>query len=75
MSVIGCNSRGEVLKILNFKPADWLFPGSKKGSHITERTVQKIFKVAAQKAGIIKEVSVHNLRNFFPRTCWSEGLT
>lgn len=51
MSVIGWNSRCEVLKILNSKPADWLFPGNEKGSHVTERTVQKILKLQPKKPG------------------------
>jgi len=43
----------------------WLFPGQKVDSHITTRTVQKIFDDAVKKAGIKKEVSVHSLRHSF----------
>jgi len=44
---------------------DWLFSGQKVDSHITTRTVQKIFDDAVKKAGIRKEVSVHSLRHSF----------
>ena len=47
------------------EPEDWLFPGGKKGSFITERSVQKIFKAACDKAKIRKDVSVHTLRHSF----------
>jgi integrase/recombinase XerD len=44
---------------------DWLFPGEIQGSHLTERSVQMIFKAACQRAGIEKDVSVHVLRHSF----------
>lgn len=43
----------------------WLFPGGKKGSHLTERSVQRVFKRACRKAGIKKEVGIHSLRHSF----------
>ena len=46
-------------------PKNWLFLGQKADSHITTRTVQKIFDDAVKKAGIRKEVSVHSLRHSF----------
>ncbi len=48
-----------------YRPVKWLFPGAKPGSHITERTVQKVFKSAKENAGITKDVSVHSLRHSF----------
>ncbi|MBN4063022.1 tyrosine-type recombinase/integrase [Alkaliphilus sp. AH-315-G20] len=48
-----------------YRPNKWLFEGAKKQEHITERTVQKVFKNACAKAGIRKEVSVHSLRHSF----------
>lgn len=48
-----------------YKPEDWIFPGKKEKSYITERTVQKIFQNACCKAGIAKNVSVHSLRHSF----------
>lgn len=44
---------------------DWLFPGELEGSHISERSVQNIFKSACIKAKIKKDVSVHSLRHSF----------
>ena len=43
----------------------WLFPGSKEGSHITARTVEKILENACKKAGIVKHITVHTLRHSF----------
>ncbi|QUH27296.1 tyrosine-type recombinase/integrase [Serpentinicella alkaliphila] len=47
------------------KPTDWLFPGSKEDNHLTERSVQKIFNIACEKAKISKSVTVHTLRHSF----------
>lgn len=48
-----------------YKPKDWLFPGEADGSHLSERTAEKIFEKAHQKAGIQKPVSIHSLRHSF----------
>jgi site-specific recombinase XerD len=48
-----------------YQPEKWLFPGQKSSSHITTRTVQRIFEGAIEKAGIKKDVSVHSLRHSF----------
>ncbi|EYE87169.1 hypothetical protein Q428_14865, partial [Fervidicella metallireducens AeB] len=48
-----------------YKPETWLFTGGKDASHITERTVQRIFEDACIKAGINRKVSVHALRHSF----------
>jgi site-specific recombinase XerD len=47
------------------KPEDWLFPGGKAGSFLTERAVQKVFHKACLKANISKNVTVHSLRHSF----------
>ncbi|AET67812.1 site-specific recombinase XerD [Desulfosporosinus orientis DSM 765] len=44
---------------------DWMFPGENPNNHITERTVQRVFENARDKAGIRKNVSVHSLRHSF----------
>lgn len=44
---------------------DWLFPGEIEGTHLTERSVQKVFETACKRAGIKKDVSVHSLRHSF----------
>jgi integrase/recombinase XerD len=48
-----------------YKIKEWLFQGQDDNSHISERTVQKIFKEACKSAGIKKDVSVHSLRHSF----------
>jgi len=44
---------------------DWLFPGDIVGDHLSERSAQRIFEVARERAGIKKEVSIHVLRHSF----------
>jgi integrase/recombinase XerD len=47
-------------------PSDsWLFPGPNPARHYTTRSVQKIVRRAAERAGILKRVSVHTLRHSF----------
>lgn len=59
----------EVLKeyAVHHKLENWLFAGSGEppNSHLSERSVQKIFKAALLKAGIKKKISVHSLRHSF----------
>lgn len=51
--------------ISSYHIVDWVFPGENPINHITERTVQRIFENARDKAEIRKEVSIHSLRHFF----------
>ena len=48
-----------------YKPDNWLFPGAESDDFLTERTVQKVFENARDKAGIKKNVTVHSLRHSF----------
>lgn len=57
-----------------YKPESWLFPGPKEGSHITTRTVQRIFEDAVKKADIDKDVSVHSLRHSFATHLLESGV-
>lgn len=43
------------------KPEHWLFPGQSPRSHLTERSVQKVFEQAVIDSGIKKQVSVQRL--------------
>ncbi|TFE19794.1 tyrosine-type recombinase/integrase [Cohnella luojiensis] len=52
----------------------WLFPGQALGSHLTERTVQKVFENAVGKAQIQKDVSVHSLRHSFATHLLEGGI-
>ena len=56
------------------KPAVWLFQGEEAGRHITERTAQRIFENAKEKAGIQKKVSVHSLRHSFATHLLEGGI-
>lgn len=47
-----------------YKPKEWLFEGQFQEQYST-RSIQKIFFVAKNKAGIKKEVSLHSLRHSF----------
>ena len=46
-------------------PRDWLFPGTKTGSHVCGHTLQDALKKARKKAGIKKHFSPHSLRHSF----------
>lgn len=46
-------------------PQKWLFPGQTSGSHLTERSVQKVFEQAVQRSSLSRKVSVHVLRHSF----------
>jgi site-specific recombinase XerD len=43
----------------------WLFPGTRAGNHYTTRSVQKIVRAAALRAGLAKTVTPHTLRHSF----------
>ncbi|MCK8489976.1 site-specific integrase [Paenibacillus sp. MBLB2552] len=43
----------------------WLFPGQHPGSHLHERSLQKVFKEALLTSGITKQVGIHVLRHSF----------
>jgi len=47
------------------RPTDWLFPGTKAGTHLQPATVQQICREAAQLAGFTKRVTPHVLRHSF----------
>ena len=55
-------------------PEKWLFPGKKGNTHLTVRSVEKIFEAAVKRAGIAKEVSVHSLRHSFATHLLESGV-
>jgi len=61
------NATLEILRqyVKVYKPKYWLFEGQKGESHITVRTIQRVFERAALKAGVRKKVTVHTLRHSF----------
>lgn len=56
-----------------FKPVGWLFPGANPASPVSIRTLQSIFKDAANRAGISKNVSIHTLRSCFATHMLNNG--
>lgn len=48
-----------------YHPKEWLFYGSSIDKPISTRTIQKLFKIAKDKAGIKKDATVHTLRHSF----------
>jgi len=58
------------LKILRvyfqrYRPLTWLFEGQRRGEPLHTRTVQKVIRRAAAKAGINKTATAHTLRHSF----------
>jgi site-specific recombinase XerD len=48
-----------------YKPREYLFEGAEGRRHLSERSVQVIFRDASAKAGIRKDVTVHTLGHSF----------
>jgi site-specific recombinase XerD len=48
-----------------YRPHHWLFSGEDSDNCISTRTVQCVFQKAKEKAGIMKQASVHSLRHSF----------
>lgn len=57
-----------------FHPGKWLFPGKREGGYLSEESAQKIFKAAAERAGIKKRVSIHTLRHSFATHLLESGV-
>ena len=56
-----------------YHPMDWLFPGPDPSKPLSVRTVQAVFHVAINQAGIKKRVSVHSLRHAFSTHLLNRG--
>jgi len=47
------------------RPVEWLFPGTKQGTHLQPATIQEVCRDAARMAGFHKRVTPHVLRHSF----------
>jgi integrase/recombinase XerD len=50
---------------MRYKPQKWLFEGMNKGERYSESSLEKVLKMASEKAGIKKPVSLHWLRHSY----------
>ena len=48
-----------------FHPEDYIFPGDRRGRHLSPRTVQRVMKRTLRIAGIGKKATPHSLRHSF----------
>lgn len=52
----------------------WLFPGRRKGLHLTPRQVSRLFQETLEAAGIKKAVTLHALRHSFATHLFDRGV-
>lgn len=57
------------------RPEDFVFPGSLEGAHLSGRTVQRIVREAAKRAGVDKPVSAMTLRHAYAVHLLDRGLS
>lgn len=56
-----------------FQPREWMFEGEIPGHRYAIRSAERVFEVAAQRAGIMKGVSIHSLRHAFATHMLEQG--
>jgi len=61
------------IKIYKPKPVTYLFESERTGTAYPTRTIQRIFQLAKEKAGIKKEVGIHSLRHSFATHLLEKG--
>jgi integrase/recombinase XerD len=53
------------LYLKHYRPVLYLFEGQRQGDHYSPASIEKVFKMAVQKAGIKKNISLHGLRHSY----------
>ncbi len=56
------------------RPPHWLFPGPDPSKPVTTRSLQRTFRVAADRAGLDASVTVHTLRHSFATHLLEQGV-
>ena len=56
------------------RPPHWLFPGPDLSKPVTTRSLQRTFRVAADRAGLDASVTVHTLRHSFATHLLEQGV-
>ena len=52
----------------------WLFPGRRKGLHLTQRQVTRLFHESVAAAGLKKRLTLHTLRHSFATHLYDRGV-
>ena len=56
------------------RPAPWLFPGKKPGTHRSAASVQRLIRRVARRAGLTKAITMHTLRHSYATHQLEAGL-
>ena len=60
---------------LGVEPGErWLFPGRRKGLHLTQRQVTRLFHESVEAAGLKKKLTLHALRHSFATHLYDRGV-
>lgn len=59
--------------VKQYRPTTWLFPGQNPGTHLHERSLQKVFTEALARSGVKKKAGIHVLRHSFATHLLEQG--